>query len=442
MQTTLAQHGFAPDPALASRDVLLDPDAVAQRLSAILGHDGRLDVERCGLIRAKYRIGESLRVVYRIDVAGSMHVVAGRAFPDGGGSVALRRSAAALRPTGRLRPAAHDRELDTVWWTFPNDRRLRGVDTLLRPGRDLAAPLVGVPRWTASRLVEYAPERSVTLRAIGADGATSSFIKAFAPGTTDLRVLARRYDFVARGLERSPTAVSSPRPLWWSDRHCALWLEAMPGRQWNQLGAGSLGSAMRRLGAALGALHDCAIRSDEISDQDGLGRAFPRFRRLDLIRIVHSAELIGRVRPDVAESARSLARALSEHRPGAEPEVLLHGDCHPKNALLHGDQVALIDLDQAGTGPAAADIGSFLARLEHTRLVEGADTGKLVGEFLDGYAGVAPLPSDESLAWHTGAALLVERAMRAVNRVHPEALDHLDELISAGHAALRTEVRA
>lgn len=104
-------------------------------------------------------------------------------------------------------------------------------------------------------------------------------------------------------------------------------------------------------------------------------------------------------------------------------------------------EVALIDLDQTGIGPAAADLGSLLARLERSRIVQGADTAELAAAFLDGYAEVRPTPDPESLAWHTSAALLAEQAMRAVNRVRPEALDHLGELLASGHTALRPKVR-
>ena len=40
-------------------------------------------------------------------------------------------------------------------------------------------------------------------------------------------------------------------------------------------------------------------------------------------------------------------------------------------------------------------------------------------------------PSARSLAWHTAAALLAERALRAVTRVRPDGLERLDEIIAA-----------
>ena len=55
--------------------------------------------------------------------------------------------------------------------------------------------------------------------------------------------------------------------------------------------------------------------------------------------------------------------------------------------------------------------------------------GALDRDFLDGYASVRPLPSETSLAWHTAAALLTERAVRAITRVRLQTLKDLDRTI-------------
>jgi len=53
------------DPVLPQRDQLLDADTVGARLGTVLGQHGPIDITSCVLVRSKYRIGESLRVVYR-----------------------------------------------------------------------------------------------------------------------------------------------------------------------------------------------------------------------------------------------------------------------------------------------------------------------------------------------------------------------------------------
>jgi hypothetical protein len=44
-----------------------------------------------------------------------------------------------------------------------------------------------------------------------------------------------------------------------------------------------------------------------------------------------------------------------------------------------------------------------------------------------------------SIHWHTAAALLAERALRAVNRVRPEGLARLRELLAVASDVLRKE---
>jgi Ser/Thr protein kinase RdoA (MazF antagonist) len=119
--------------------------------------------------------------------------------------------------------------------------------------------------------------------------------------------------------------------------------------------------------------------------------------------------------------------------------VLLHGDCHPKNALVDGGRLALIDLDQAGTGPAAADVGSYLARLRVARVVgrqTAAQEAAISTAFLAGYDAVRPQPPDDELRWHTAAALVAEQSVRAVNRVRPDVLAHLPAVLATAEEVL------
>jgi aminoglycoside phosphotransferase (APT) family kinase protein len=125
-----------------------------------------------------------------------------------------------------------------------------------------------------------------------------------------------------------------------------------------------------------------------------------------------------------------LVSALLASAPGAGPGVLLHGDLHPKNVLVHDDGVSLVDLDQAGAGPAAAELGSTLARLWAPRPGEPADptTAALAADaLLDAYG--RP-PARRALVWHAAAALLVERAARAVSRVDAATLAELDRVLA------------
>lgn len=393
--TALPPALLAADPALPERDALLDPARVAARLG----------VERCRLVRAKYRIGESLRVVYRIpgcSEAGAGALVSARAVPGPGGGAR--------------------------WWTFPDDRRLRGVEELLRPPAAVAALARAGGRWVASEVAEYAPERSLTLRAVDAGGGTVAYAKTYAPGTVDVAALARRYDAVAAGLAATGLPVRSPRALGRSGPRHLLVLEAMPGERWADVEGGAPAPVLHRLGQAVAAVHT-------LPPPAGLRS----FGRLAVPRVVHSGELVAAARPDVAGPLAAVTTALAGAVP-AGGAVLLHGDCHPKNALVGTDGLALVDLDQAGTGPAAADAGSLLARLRLAVVLgdeDAATVARLAGAFLDGYESVRPLPPEPALRWHTSAALVAEQAMRAVNRVRPRVLARLDAVVDAAAATLR-----
>jgi Ser/Thr protein kinase RdoA (MazF antagonist) len=431
---------LSPDLVLPQRDRLLDADEMRERLADRLGASGPMMIDGCALIRAKYRIGESLRVVYRLDLDGTQRLVAARAFAKGRSAAAYEKAGAVSEhavPAGRagrvggLRTVVHDRDLDAVWWVFPRDRKLVGLDDVVRPTADVRAAL-GLPPWVGREVAEYAPERSATFRALDSAGAVISYVKAYAPGTADVVALAGRYNGVAAALERGRYA-RSPRGIGIAaDRHL-LALEAMPGAHWNARADGDLLATMRRIGQAIAAVH--AIPTPGGSSWIDSLRRFPR---LAAPRVLRSADLVATARPDVGALITSIARELCQ-TPPVDPDVVLHGDCHPKNALVDGISIALVDLDQAGIGAAAADIGSLLARLRHDCLQAG-DERSFRGQasaFLDGYGSVCPLPSEESIRWHTAAALVAERAMRAVNRVQPEALRCLDALVVAAESTLR-----
>ena len=357
---------LAPDPALPRRDELLAPSAP--------------DVE---VVRCKYRVGESLRVLYRAE---------GRLL------------------TVRVQAGGHPR-----WWAFPDDRRLAGVAAVMAPTDALRAVAGGRP-WITSEVAEYAPERSLTVRALDPCGRPCAYVKLYAPGSQDVAALGRRYGAVAGALD-------APAPLGWADDLLAL--DVAPGQRWADVPDAS--PVVGRLGAAIARLHG-------VTPPPG---THP-YSRLGPDRLTTAVAAIGAARPDVEAPLATLHRRLEAARPDVADPVLLHGDCHPKNALDDGDRLWLVDLDQAGTGPAAADVGSFLARLRvetiigrQPRVVE----RELAGAFLAGYAAHRRPPSCASLAWHTAAALLAEQAVRAVNRVRPAVLTRLADVVAAASEA-------
>jgi hypothetical protein len=403
------------DPAIPSRDLLLDPQVVCERLSRASG----VHVDRCQLRRAKYRIGESLRVVYDVTADGTTFVMSARTFDNA--ATVFDQARASATAVAAMPGVVHDPTTSSVWWTVPNDRRLTNLATLLDAPRRVHQA-VDVT-WDQSTLVEYAPERSATARLSDSAGEVVGYAKAYRD--RDPLDLVDQYNGVADAL--APVdGLRTPRAIGWARTDRIVVFEPMPGRSWRQLPISEQAPAMRRLGAAAAHIHDlprCLVR-----------QPFVRFRRDRLIR---SAELVGIARPDVGDAARRLATRLVADTPAAGQTVCLHGDVHTNNMLFHNDEVHLIDFDQVGHGPAAADLCSMLASLMVLRLTDPGDVADRLGTaLLDGYATIRPLPTSTDLRWHTAAALLSERAIRSVNRIYQPTLAVLPDVLTVAENVL------
>jgi Ser/Thr protein kinase RdoA (MazF antagonist) len=438
-----AAGGLAADPALPSLRALLDPNRVAESLADGLGLSGPVEIEECRLERAKYRVGESLRVVYRVKLAdGRCTFVSARTAP---GDVAggLAPAVARAVPAGGLWPVWYDTTLNALWWTYPNDRRLRDLAELHAPSPALAELLAGSGTWVDSELVALVPGRSAVLRARDRDGRTLAYAKAYAPDATSVTALAALYNGVAErlravgGSSAGGTSASSPRALGWDEERNLLLLEPVAGGSWVGQSAETVQRAMSELGRCIAVLHET---------RPPAGTSLRRFTRLEPKHLPQAAAVIGSARPDVAAGAKRVVQRLLGAVPtGDRDQVLLHGDCHPGNLLCTDRDVALIDLDQAGVGPAAADVASLVARLRQEELVgelPAASADRLIAAFLAGYGAVRRLPDPALLAWHVSAALVLERALRAVNRVHPRALERIPDLLESAELALSDGVAA
>ncbi len=378
---------LAPDPAVPQRDALLDP----ARIAALFG------VERAERVNAKYRVGESLRVAYRLD---GEHTIAGRTFNGRSGQV-YRRAAATALPAGDLPGVSHAAELETVFWAFPNDRRL----TALRRLGDLDG-LVGCPV-AGTRLVAYAPERAATVQALDGAGRTVAYVKLHWDAADRERAAA---EHASAAVGPDDPHLRLPRVLGADEDAVAL--EPLPGDRLD--GVRHLVPALHRLGAALARLHRIPPPAR-------------RFERVDAARLALAAQVIARARPDCAEAAHALLDRLAD-APECEP-VHLHGDTNLRNALVDGRRIALVDLEDAAAGPAAADLGFVIAGLLAAQ-VQGRMTvarrEALREALLSGY-GAAPAGLD----WHVAASVLARIAVPAVGRVRPAALTHLEPLLEA-----------
>ncbi len=414
---------LAPDEALPARDLLLDADLAPALVARHLEVPAGPVISACHRVKAKYRIGESLRVLFRVHVGEASQFVAARMFPDGRAAATYSEALTHAVPAGPLRPVGCDEENGIVFWAFPNDRRIRHLASLVRPRPEFDSVLPGP--WTGTRVVAYAPERAATAQCLGPAGEVLGYAKVYA-GEDGARSQELHHRLV-RGVG-AVAELELPRALGYSAVDRLLLVEALDGRPVGELEPARRIDGYRRLGAALARLHSAPL---ELTD---------RFRRLEASRLQQAGRLVGWARPELAALSESLSQLLAgRYRPGREPLVCLHGDVNSRNWLLQDDRVALIDLDQVAMGPAAADLGAALAGLKYREIIgewSAAEVRALRQALCSGYQAFRPLPATESLRWHTAAALLAERALRAVTRFRVDGLRHLEDLLNAAMAQL------
>lgn len=414
---------LAPDPAVPQRDHLTDLDAIARRLSSELDPNGRVSIKSCRRACVSYRVGKRLRVVYRIGIDGrDLHVTA-RTFRSSSRSERAYSKAAANAPDlGGLRPALHDAELDTVFWVFPNDRRIRNLSAVADATEDLTHLVDG--RWVKSQLVDYYPEVSAVVRCLDESNRVIAYAKIHVgdEGERTFRV-QRELERVAKG-----SRLRVARPLAYSKPHGTLLVESMVGPSIGRLKGHDLLAGLHAYGTALATLHSLPVVDIESSEDSALER------------LQRKASGVSAVRPDVEEMVRELLDELGARWEEAAGEpILVHGDTNENNAILQGDRVALIDFDRASIGSASSDVGNFLGLMRYFRslgLTSQAIEQARAAAFKSGYSSVRALPDVGALSVHESAAL-AERAFRAVTRLRPRALEQVPALLSEACALLQ-----
>lgn len=420
MSSTPLHH----DAAVPTRDVLLDRDAMAARFGERLpgvDHDG------VRLVKVKYRVGESLRVLYQVPIDGEPLLVAARTTPRGEGDDRIP-----VGPGGGAPTQAHafrDEVLGARLWTVRGDRRLPHAGDLLDAAPALQAH---VPRpWVRSRIVGYAPEKSLVVACLDEAGEPVAFAKMYEDGPAASAAFALHASIA--GAAASTGSLRVPPVVALDAERAVVITDVIRGARLCDVPADAMGPHLRALGVALGRLHACPP-----------GASVRPFRRTDASSVEKAAAVVALARPDCARLAHAVVDTLAcagpARRSPSVPDVLLHGDVHLKNALVHDGRLTLIDLDQAALGSPATDLGSFLALLRTLTRVGVIDDDQEEAwstSFLCGYDRVRAVPDGALMAWATAAALLSERALRAVARVRYPVLTRLEGLLQDAHALAR-----
>lgn len=406
------------DPVLPTLPQLVDGPAMAAHFGPALHAQG-LHVEACEVERVKYRPRRNASISYRLAL---------RDADDGERSE--RRVAARLREGGLLQWA---------WW--PLDRRL-AAPAVLDDGAALAArwlpEVLAVLDGPGARLlsqrvhvVQYVPEQRLTARVAlrwqrdGVPREATVYAKASREpdGATAHGLLA--------ALQASPAwqagRLRTPRALLWQPATGLQWQAEVPGRA--LLDHPEAARFAGPLGAQLAALHAQPLVLARRLDGAAL-RA-----RLAEVSTTLALVLPG-ARSDLQRAVAALERGIAAL--DGEPTAALHGDLHPRNVLVDGDTLSLIDLDGARRAPAVLELGSWCADGAYRALLAGAPARRDAAAWaalLEAYAragGHAPTPA--RLAWATAWQLLTQRAWRCVVNLKPGRFEIAPQLVAQAAA--------
>lgn len=389
---------LAFDAAFPRRDLVLHAEAMRGNFSEML----KTRVERCEIVRVKYRPQTSLRVLYRVETAAENSLFTARVFTG-------THSAAEVYASGEA--AFYSENLKTVFWKFPFDRKIKQLVKIAE-------------RSDGCELVAYAPEKCATFRYSNVVNEPFAYAKIFADAAEAERIFSVYKNLPKTEAELFPNAVC------YSPKNQTLLVEAVKGARLADSDEKDLPDAFQIFGAAVARFH-------KLEPAENL----TKFSRHQPKKISETLEIIKQILPAHFRQAENLARNLSAKLAFEnEAKVTLHGDVHAKNAIMRGDgKLVLIDLDQTSVGSAASDIGSFLGGLFYKEITGeiSADTRKILAEnFLAGYEKIRELPSEKSLNRHTATAIFTERCGRAISRVRVEGLQNFAAILAAGEKIL------
>jgi aminoglycoside phosphotransferase (APT) family kinase protein len=171
-----------------------------------------------------------------------------------------------------------------------------------------------------------------------------------------------------------------------------------------------LPSLTKRLPAVLAGRLDALHRLDPapvIQRLDATGVAVPGIACL-LQHLAASAATAER--PDLSAAAAWLIA----HRPPVGREVICHGDLHPFNVLVDGDEAIVLDWSAAVIAPPEYDVGFTSLLLTNPPLVAPAPLRPLIDtlgralarRFVRAYEDAAGPVDEESLRWHHAVVCL------------------------------------
>lgn len=344
-----------------------DDIALAERDQAIAGLrfalDGHLVAEEVG--RARPDLGVVTAEPNYVRYKPATSCIVGYRFTTEAGSWFPAYVRAVARPglpklDGLVRAAQrsnHDRDvlavehLHALISLFPVDAEIPTLATLNGPQRArlLRKMLPAHPElWEATLThLRYKPERRYVARLEA--GPHSAVLKAYVPSDRRTVEAASRASKRIGGDVNVPAAARLGR----SYRHGVVVLEWLNGE--------TLATALRDGSASSS---NCAAAGTLLARLHAADpRRIPGGPTPDWIRVLGAAcRAVDALAPDVSREARVLATDVARRIARLPPSIArVHGDFAPDQVVLTATGAAVIDLDRAGRGPPAFDVGGFRA---------------------------------------------------------------------------------
>jgi Phosphotransferase enzyme family len=447
------------DRALPHLATALDARAMADVFGTRLASEGGATLTACRVDRIKYRPQRNFSASYVL----SLRDAQGRAFEQAvgtrwctGGESAQRHTKALRRPH-RPSPAGpslwHIDALDMAAAWLPNDPKLDGVREMLDDERlrdhwlpAVAAELAPGPSTSLrtgrrvishrTTLVQWMPEHRACARVdlelasgTGTDAHTL-YVKTDAEGGGGITHAA----MLALHLNRR---LRTPRSIAWQPAAGLHWQTAIEGRPLAEFGSALGPRRGEQVGELIALLHATPV-SLPVARGVTIDDLRRERRRAALVVASVDAEWATRA-ADIVRMLERADAALPSLRPAT-----LHGDLHRVNLMVgRDDTLAMIDFDSMRRGPAALELGSWIADSMVLALLEGqpaATTAPQWRAMLRAYADVSrsvAMPDEPVLAWATAHQLLVQRAYRCIANLKPGRLAIVPAVLALAQAIVR-----
>jgi aminoglycoside phosphotransferase (APT) family kinase protein len=339
------------DPALPGLPLLLDADAFVEFLRPRLPGLGGAATQ----YYLRYKPETSCLAGYQLQVDGVETEVSARAYRrDGWDKLAKARQQQAL---GSLRPPLVLEDAAVVISLFPDDRQLKALARLGdgHTRRELLSRLFPQrPDWWDGvlRCLRYKPERRYVAQLL-VGGEPRAVVKFYTQDAYHAAAVAAQF-------LRSRGSLRLAERLGRSLRHRVVACEWLPGVLLDEaLSAESFSlDDLRRVGAALAELH--AQHSQKLR---------PITREAEAAGLLENASAVGYLCPSLADRVACAAHETAQQLRGLPPgDQAVHGDFHAKQVLLQEGTVGVLDLDGAGSGDPALDVGNLIAHLDRNVL--------------------------------------------------------------------------